>query len=156
MKETVGKKSLELAQKEPESRDPVEIQRSMLRDFLKHLEETINEGARIYPGDFFVLIITKRERLMQNVFRNYFFHRSSCPTPDYDQTVYRYIKKDNAVEYLWTIPDRETALMLKENALSVVESEKQLLYFVLAFADGDLFKLAKKLNGELDDSPLLS
>ena len=37
----------------------------------------------------------------------------------------------------------------------VMPEERQLLQFVLDFADGSLFQLAKKLNGETIDSILL-
>jgi hypothetical protein len=44
---------------------------------------------------------------------------------------------------------------MTENAIAIPESERELLNFVLDFQDGTLLKLAKKLNGEEEDSPLL-
>ena len=42
--------------------------------------------------------------------------------------------------------------LFKQNALQVVDEEKELLRFVLQFDDGTLLKLCKKLNGEETDT----
>ena len=105
---TVGQVSLELSQKAPESRDPIELQREMHKDYVKNVIECIERSKKDFSKDFFVVVITKRERLMENVLRNYFTSRLSCPTPDYDQTVYKYHVKTDEIDYLWSIPpDRD-------------------------------------------------
>lgn len=154
-RETVGKISSDLAQKEPESRDPIELERSMQKEYYKYLVDCIEVNKSRYTDQFFIVVITKNERLMPNVFRNYFYARKSCPTPDYDQTVWRYDNKADELEYLWTIPSRESCKHLKLNAIYVPKEERQLLQFVLEFADGTLFKVAKYYNNEQPDSPLL-
>jgi hypothetical protein len=154
-RETVGKISQELLQKDPETNSPVELEREMHEDYDKNIFECISEHKKMFPDDFFIVVITKNERLMPNVFRNFFTARLSCPTPDYDQTVYRYAKKENRIEFLWVIPSRDACFYLKENALSVSQKEKVLLNFVLDFADGTLFKLCKNFNGEKENSPEL-
>src|SRR3990167_4938546 len=98
----------------------------------------------------------KKEPLMPNVIRNYFYGRLSCPTPDYDQTVYFYDQESDIIEFLWVIPSKDACLYLKENALLVDPAESQLLRFVLDFADGTLFAIAKTRNRERSDSPLLT
>jgi hypothetical protein len=95
-----------------------------------------------------VNIIFKKEPLMENVFRCFFVHRKTCPTPDYDQIVYRYNKVKDMVDFLWVIPNKQACIHLKNNALEVVEEERDLLKFVLDFADGTLFKQALELNHE--------
>lgn len=153
---TVGKISSELLKKSPESRDPIEIQREVQKTYMKDLLECIDINKSKYINDdFFIVVITKNEKLMPNVFRNFFFARKTCPTPDYDQTVFKYHKQTQIIEYIWTIPSRDASFYLKDNALQVVPEERPILNFVLQFADGTLFKLAKKLNGEKEDSPLL-
>lgn len=154
-KETVGKIASDLLKKQPDSLSPIENMREQLTDYEKNLFECVDRYKNILPFNFFVVVITKKEPLMPNVLRNYFYARISCPTPDYDQTVYQYLHKDEALNFLWVIPSRDTCLILKENALRVVPEERQLLDFVLSFSDGSLFKLAKKLNGEVEDSPRL-
>jgi hypothetical protein len=151
-RKTIGTLSQELAQKAPESRDPIELQREMQKDYLDHLLKCTEEHRKIFPGTFYILVLTKNERLMPNVFRNYFYARQSCPTPDYDQSVFVYNDEQEQIEYLWTIPSKDTCIHFKNNILQIAESERTLLKFILDFADGSLYKLAKKLNGEQEDS----
>jgi hypothetical protein len=92
---------------------------------------------------------------MPNVFRNYFFARSTCPTPDYDQSVFKYNRADDAIEYIWTVPSKDTCFHLKENYLEVSAKERELLNFVFEFFDGTLYTKSKKLNNEEAKSPLI-
>ena len=155
-KKTVGAVAVDLQQKEPESRDPIEIQRATEKDYLRNLGKCVEENMGQFAGDFYVVVITKNERLLHNVFRCYFFDRSSCPTPDYDQTVFLFKHDSQEIEYLWTVPDRETSLLYANNIEKVVPEEHALLENILKFRDGTLFALCKKLNKEEDSSPLLA
>ena len=155
-RETVGKISSILSEKAPETRDPIEIERELHKDYEKNVLETIDRGKKDFVNsDFFVVVITKKEPLMQNVLRHYFLCRLSCPTPDYDQTVYKFTHATDIIEFIWTIPSRDTCFMLKENKSQVRPSEYGLLGFVLKFDDGTLRKIAKNFNGEAEDSSLL-
>lgn len=164
-KKTVGQTSLELSQKTPDTLDPIELQREMQKDYLDNLiwavkhakkqvdctgmkghEDCANKEA--WTGDFYVEVITKKEKLMQNVLRNYFSARRSCPTPDYNQSVYKFNSSTDDIEYLWTVPDDQTCEMFVQNALKIVPEERQLLGFILDFKNGSLLQLARKLNGE--------
>ncbi len=147
-RDPIGKIATDLSQKTPDSRDPVELQREMQKTYMKDLLEAVDRGYKKYSRDFFIHVETKNESLLKNVFRHYFIDRQTCPTPNYDQSVYKYDKQKGEIQYLWTIPDRGTAHHLKDNALLVAPEERELLDFVLKFADGTLFRLCKKLNGE--------
>ena len=151
-RETVGKISLDLLNKTPITQDPIEIERAMHGEYLKNILNCISDASNAFSNDTFIVVITKKEPLMPNVLRNYFLSRSSCPTPDYDQTVYHYKKDSDNIALLWVIPSKDTCLTLKENASSVAIEEWELLSNVLKFADGTLYKLAKKLNNEMEDS----
>lgn len=154
-KKTAGQISSELSLKTPETRDPIELQREMHKDYEKHMQICIDTSLKEFVGDFFIIVITKKERLMQNILRNYFFGRETCPSPDYDQTVYKYDRGSDTIQFIWVVPSKDTCVLLKENAMHVVPEERILRDFVLDFADGTLFKKMKKLNGEKYDSPLL-
>lgn len=154
-KETLGSISLNLMQKTPESRNPIEIERAMQEEYLSELIKCVEDHKKTFFGNFYAVVITKNEKLMPNVFRNYFSARQSCPTPDYDQSVFMYNRADDAIEYIWTVPGKDACHHLKDNALLVDPSERQLLRFVLEFADGTLYKLCKKLNNEEEKSPLI-
>lgn len=154
-RETVGKLSSELLKQESPTNSPIELEREMHTEYDNNIMQCVDSGKKQYPHNFYVIVITKRERLMPNVFRNYFFARESCPSPDWDQAVYHYMRSADAIEFLWVIPSKDTCEHLKENALYVTAAEKQLLNYVLDFSDGTLLRMAKKLNKERESSPLL-
>lgn len=154
-RETVGKVSSDLIIKAPETLSPIEQMEENLSDYEKNVWECVERCKKDFTGDFYIVVITKNERLLPNVFRNFFYGRQSCPTPDYDQTVYKYKRKDNAPIFMWVIPSRDASFHLKDNALQVAPEERELLKYVLAFQDGTLMRLAKDLNGEKEDTPEL-
>lgn len=154
-RETVGKLSSELLQKETSTYSPIDLEREMHAEYDSNIMQCIDSGKKQYPHNFYVVVITKRERLMPNVFRNYFFPRETCPTPDWDQAVYHYMRSVDAVEFLWVVPSKQTCEYLREHALEVSSAEKELLNFVLDFSDGTLLRRSKKLNKEKEDSPLI-
>ena len=151
----VAREFLLKAAQEKHQKSPIELEREMHSDYEWNLHQCVESSKKTYDGDFFAIVITKKEPLMQNVLRNYFFARSSCPTPDYDQAVYHYHRASDHLEFLWVIPSRDTSHLLRENALLVAPEERELLRFVLDFSDGSLALLSKKLNGEKIDSSLL-
>ena len=157
-KKTVGQISTELnANHLDNTHSPEEQMREQLKDFERNMQECIDEGLKCYPyaSEFYPTVLTKKERLMQNVLRNYFIPRISCPTPEWDQAVYRYQTKTGDLTFLWVVPAKDVCQFMSENALTIDESERELLNFVLDFHDGKLLQLAKKLNGEQEDSILL-
>lgn len=154
-RKTVGAISAELSQKEPETNSPIELEREMQQEYMNNLVQAVKDHKSKWICDFYIVVITKNEKLMPNVFRNYFTARLSCPTPDYDQSVFKYNHKDEELEYIWTIPSRDACHHLKENALKVAPEERELLRNVIDFADGTLFLLSKKLNGEDAFSPTI-
>lgn len=152
-KKTVGQLSAELQAKSYDDTHTAHDQmEESLTDWDKNIYECLDQYKKQYDTDFYIVVITKKERLMMNVLRNYFMARISCPTPDYDQTVYRYDHDSDILEFLWVIPSKEACLLIKDSALYIDSEEKQLVQFVLDFADGTLFEKAKKLNGESADS----
>lgn len=152
---TVGKISSDLLQKESPTRDPIELEREMHKDYEVNVWKCIERSRKDFHGDFYVVVVTKKERLMPNVLRNYFIGRSSCPTPEYDQTVYHYHKTDDHIEFLWVIPSKDTCELMRNNALQIADDEKRLLYYVLSFYDGSLLKKSKKLNREKEISNII-
>jgi len=155
-RDTVGKISSELLKKSHEdTHTPTEQMSEQLKDFEKNIDICIERSKKDFVDDFYIVVTTKKERLMQNVIRNYFYGRQSCPTPEWDQTVYKYNRKGGCLEFLWVIPAKDICELLIENALDLPAEQKELLEFVIDYRDGTLLRLAKKLNGEADNSPLL-
>ena len=99
-------------------------------------------------GDFYIACLLKKEKLLQNVLRNYFVPTLACPTPHFDQTVYKFNANKEDLQFLWVVPDQETCEVFLENKEKIVPEEQALLKYVLEYYDGTLFNMAKKLNGE--------
>ena len=158
MNNTVGSQLLEISQRQMDKMSVVDAWKVKEQDYIKNLIECAETNRKLFNGDFFIVTQLKNEKLLSHAlptFREYFIAQKSCPTPNYDQNLYKYDSKKEEISYLWSIPDRETSHYLFENKLLVDQSERQLLDFVLKFQDGSLFRLMKELNGEKYDSPEL-
>lgn len=150
-RDTVGKISSELLfNADYLDHSPEEQMREQLEDYEKNVLEAIETGKKLYDGDFYIVVETKKEPKMQNVIRNYFIARQTCPTPTYDNSVYKYHWRDEHLEFLWVLPSKEVYKMFKDRALEIPSDQKELLGFVLDDADGTLLRLCKKLNGEIN------
>lgn len=155
-KETVGKLSSDLIIKQvDDTHSATDQMKEQLTDWDKNIMECVERGKKDFADDFFVVVITKKERLMQNVLRNYFTCRHSCPTPEWDQTLFRYERSLEKLTFLWVVPSKDTCEFFTRNALQIQGEDKQLLKYVLDLNDGTLLRTAKKLNGEVELSPLL-
>jgi hypothetical protein len=153
--DSIGKISQELKVKKAPTRDPIELQREMQKKYEKNIYNCVKRGKKALESDFYIVVITKKERLMDNVLRNYFFFRKSCPTPEWDQVVYHYHPGPEKLEFLWVVPSNYTCGVFKDNIMDISKEEKPLLKFILDYEDGTLFRLSKKLNGEEADTPTL-
>jgi len=148
-RESVGKLSSLLLQQDVHGDITAGEQMSeQLGDYERGITECYNTAKTIFAGDFYIVVVTKRERLMPNVFRNYFVSRKTCPTPDYDQTVYHYHKKDDHLEFLWALPSPVAIKNLLEHRHHLDPSFFTLLKLVLDFLDGSLENKARTLNNE--------
>lgn len=150
-RETVGKISSELKAKSSDNTHSAHEQMlEQLSEYDQNLMQCVEDAKKSKTGDFYVVVLTKKERLLENVLRNYFFSRNSCPTPDYDQAVYYYSAQEQELKFMWVVPSKDTCEYMRDNAKTIDPSEYQLLQFVLSFYDGYLLKLVKKLNSETD------
>jgi len=133
----------------------VELEHAMQADYLKNLLDRIDKDHDRYSGDFYVVVLTKKEKILDSTFRNYFFTRNSCPTPFFDQSVFKYNKKAGRVEYLWTLPDKKVCAHFAQHHADVPAEEQMLLGFVMNYYNGTLLKLAQKLNNETQEQGIL-
>ena len=83
---TVGSIALEKL-KRPEDHNSIDLQQEIHKGYAseKSYEEEIwdcvDRGLKdpSIEGDFYVVVLVKKERLLQNIIRNYFLYRKSCP-----------------------------------------------------------------------------
>lgn len=152
-RETVSKIAGELQKKAADNTHSAHEQMlEQLTEYDDNLAQCVKDALKTKTGDFYVVVLTKKERLMENVLRNYFFSRNSCPTPDYDQAVYFYSAQEQQLKFMWVIPSKDTCEFMRDNAKTIDPSEYELLKFVMSFYDGYLLKLVKKLNNETENT----
>lgn len=154
-RETVGKISTDLLAKSSDKHTVVDQMKEQLSEYEKHAYNCVETHKNRFIDNFYVTVITKKEKLTPNVIRHYFLARQSCPTPDYDQTVYIYNRIKDELQFLWVIPSKYTCLYLMKYRADLPQEEWALLKFVLDYNDGTLFRKAKELNGEKPDTPEL-
>ena len=114
IKPTMGQVSTDLLKSSlDDTHSAHEQMREQLSDYDKGIYDCLERYCKAWPHkDFYLVVVTKRERLLKNVFRNYFFGCHACPTPTYDQTVYHYHAKDDYLEFLWVLPSKQAAFQL--------------------------------------------
>lgn len=164
-KKTVGQAAQEAASNKFGAINPLEIAYAQEKEYLDNLRWCVQHALKVIDcsdidghdtckdrmalsGDFFIEVLLKKEKHLENVLRTYFIPRTTCPLPFYDHTVYRYNSKKEDIEYLWTVPDQETCLIFEENKNIIVPAEQATLKMVMMYKDGSLRRLAKKFNGE--------
>ena len=83
---------------------------------------------------------------MHNVVRQYFFPRKSCPTPQYDQVVYQYLRIPQKLEMIWVVPDKQTTHALPLIGKDITPEQRELVTFASDFVSGKLDRMCEKLN----------
>ena len=116
---TVGQIYLDTLKKDERPLEAEELRQEMHKNYADHIAAAIAGGLKSFDGDFFIQVETKKERLMPNTIRNYFVTRQTCPTPWYDQTVYKYHRQHGTIEFIWVIPAKDICLDYREYALQV-------------------------------------
>jgi len=113
--------------------------------------ETMEKWKKKYPGDFFIVLVIRSCPFfsIQNT-RTQVFARQSCPDPWFGHTLYRYHKKEDKLEMMWTIPDQNTFYAMLENKEMVHPDNYEVLQFVLDAYDGKLRDLSNRINKELN------
>lgn len=120
------------------------------KDYESNLELIISHHRPLYGRDFYIEKRVQHEWGLNGAPRPVMKVRSSCPTPTHLQTVIKYHWKDEAIEYLWSIPAKWQFGKYKRNPFSLEKVGKKTLQDILAFEDGTLLLTAKKMNGEIE------
>jgi hypothetical protein len=137
---TVGEIARDLILKKDTKQGIVDTQREVDKEYFQEIEKCVLAKPHCnWKDPYYIVILHKKERLLENVVRRYFFGRQTLPTPDYDQTVWRYYPSTGNLEFIWCIPDKNTTLWMWDNPESIVDDQKHLLKFVLEFIRGSLY-----------------
>jgi hypothetical protein len=149
---TAGQSYMEAQKSEkPETvQDLLETQKAASRNYRDELFNAVGKGKEAYPQEdiFFIEALTRQDRIMVMAEVTTFIPRITCPTPTFNQSVYRYINSEDILEYGWTIPSKRRCLYYLKNPIGTSEGESMLIKFVHELKDGTLEKLAQTLNKE--------
>jgi len=137
---TVGSEAIKLLENPDRQQPVVDTSREMLKGYIDSLIQCARHGESIYGKEdpFYICVQTRRERLLTNVIRNQFYSRKTRPSPQYDLALYWYDPKDEKMQFVWCIPDRETVHHLHANGPSSREDQK-LAEFCRSFLAGTLY-----------------
>ena len=153
---TTGQIYLDAFEKETHPVEVEELRQRFHKNYEKNIYECVENGKKMFDGDFFVHVETKRERLTPNVIRNYFVARRSCSRPWYDQTIYKYHRNEDRIEFLWVIPSKPTCIEFREHIMEIPSEARDLLQFILDYYDGTLMRKCLQLNNEFSEPQLIN
>lgn len=135
---------------------PKEQAEERAKEYRKDLIACVEDHKKIYSGDVWVDVQKKTEKIgMNKVLRKYFFGKQACPSPTNDQDVFRYNRREDRIEYMWSVPDEMSCQDMIDNPLGVPPEKKELLGYVIDFREGRLLQRAKELNNEIKESPII-
>ena len=155
-KRTVGEEAVERLTNPDTKQGIVDTEREANKEYMPQIEKCIQEHATL-DKPFYVVVHVKKEQLLENVMRRYFLARMSLPTPQWDQDVWRYDPSTGDLEYLWSLPDENTAKWMAATPLEVPLEQHDLRNFVLNFLDKKLFKhFYDKYHKEVKDEKDMS
>lgn len=160
VKKSVSECAQELVKKGDQKINPIELQQAIHKgnkeesSFENQIYQCLERGIKFYRAkkDFYLIVLFKKERhpkLKGVVVRQMFTHRLSCPTPSWDQVVYKYYCKDDRIEFLWAVPDKESCMNLPLFDNFLPDEQKALIQYAKDFNNGVLDKRCALLNGEL-------
>ena len=151
---TVGEANAEAAAAPPIDASYIDIQREVHKNdsYEKEVLEALNRGLKdpAIKGDFYIVVLFRRDRLLAHVIRQMFFYRQSCPTPQYDQTVYCYHRKEDYIEFLWVVPSNVACLNLPLYEHTIDPDQLELVQMVKDFRTGKLDRIAQIRNKEVE------
>lgn len=139
-RKTVGQICKELMDNPDPKQGVIDTRMEMNKKFLPQIEECIKNHKNL-TDPFYVLVINRRERLITNVIRQIFTARRTLPTPDYDQTVFKYFPSTGDLKFLWVVPDIATVDDIIFNKKNIPQEQWDLLRFCMLFKEEKLDKV---------------
>ena len=107
-KHTVGEEAVKRLLNPDTKQGIIDTQREADKEYFEEIKKCV-ESHKAWDEPYYIVTIHKKERLLENVVRRYFLARQSLPTPQWDQTVWRYNPKNGDLRFLWVLPDENSA-----------------------------------------------
>ena len=135
-----------------DSDDVIEYRKAMEPEIVRNKHGTVAKALKLdsYRNkDFYVCLLMKTERI-GGVPHTFTFARHSCPTPTYQQSVWKYHHRSQDLEFLWSIPEQTLYWYIYRNAPQFLKDPETrgLAQFVCLMESGELLKWVIKENGE--------
>jgi len=109
-----------------------------LKDFMPEVFKCIKNGKKHFDGDFYIEVLLCMPGVIERHKKNIFAARPTCPRPFYDQTVFKYHSKDDRLEYMWTVPDKDLCELYRYHIGIVPDDEKELYDNIKKYFSGEL------------------
>jgi hypothetical protein len=152
-RKTVGQEAYDRMINPDENQGIIDTQREVHKSYLKEINNTIDKH-KDWKDPFYVVVIAKKERIMENVIRQYFMARKTLPTPQWDQTVWRFEPAGGDLRFLWCTPDENTAKWMAGNTSEVPPEQYELLRTVLDVLNQKLYNRYHAMYETNDDHNL--
>ena len=139
--------------------DLKEIVAAMAKTFPIEMQKCIDKAKQLYHAnpdrDFYIISHLKVEWFNQQLWKQQFVASLECPRPYLNFTVYKYHRKVDGVEELWSLPDRETLNFYYNNRHLASPDEYKLVKYCIEYKDGTLYRRMQHENGESANKPSL-
>ncbi len=156
------------AQKLEQLRRNEEFKQTMSKEELTHIARSLDEHRlnRLHAEaqtksklDYFLnrdfyLVLTMTNDPTTKEPKDFVIARRSCPTPGYNQNVFKYHYQSSELEYLWTIPKKNLYWHFWKHRQFYLQHYKwkKMCSFVCLMESGQMLEWCKKENGELKDA----
>lgn len=125
-----------------------DLRADIYRDYLKFMDGLIEDGRKVLPGDFYMVIVNERHKdiTTKNCYR---FVGRACvgvETPKFHHDVWKYHKESGSHELLWSLPPRRDAYFMYRHKHEVLPQYYPVLEQVLAYYEGKLHKRCDEEN----------
>lgn len=136
--------------------DVIEYRRQIEAEIAQKLPKIVLEAknsSNYRNRDFYICLHTKIERIGQQP-QFIMLVRRSCPTPVYQQTVWKYHHVSDSLEFMWQIPTGILYYHILNNSQKYLldPETKQLAQTVILMESGEMEKWIIKENGNLKDA----
>lgn len=146
-------------QQEQDAIDYVELMKKLVETYPDQIWECVDRAKKAYSSnpnrDFYVMSVLTAQPYNRKLWNQKFIHTLDCPRPYLNFTVFKYYRKSDELEHIWTLPDQETLNFYYDNRHLASPNDWAMLKDIIAYKDGSLYKKMQELNGETPEKPSL-
>lgn len=143
---TVGAIVEEAQTMESPSTDARELQQGMASNKMEPIFTALERGLKMFSANIIYVVLIRIFDKPSKTIRNKYMPTTICPTPTFNQAVFRYDRTDGKFELLWTLPGMEICNYFLRNEQHLDKQQKELLKFVHDFKNGSLDRMQYECN----------